>query len=200
VHANDATGLAVITQLQPIAVVFTIPQDDIPRVQKRMHAGLELSVEAFDRDFRTKLASGKLTAIDNQVDATTGTLRLKAEFANEDGTLFPNQFVNARLLVDTIAGAVVVPSAAVQRGPSGTFVYVVRDDEKVKLQSVVVGATEAAETSIVSGLAVGDAVVMDGIDKLTDGSKVTTREKAGETARAAPKKEPAADAGQQGAR
>lgn len=177
VHANDATGLAVITQLRPITVVFTISQDDISRVQKQERSGEPLAVEAFDRDFRNRLAVGKLAAIDNQVDATTGTLRLKAIFDNDDRALFPNQFVNVRMGVDTLRNAVVVPSAAVQRGPGTAFVYVVQNDEKVKFREVVVGSTEGGETVITSGLQPGDIVVLDGIDKLTDGSSVTTKEK-----------------------
>jgi multidrug efflux system membrane fusion protein len=177
VHASDAAGMAVITQLQPIALVFPIPQDDIPRVQKRSRETETLTVDAYDRDFKIKLATGKLSAIDNQVDATTGTLRLKAIFENEDGTLFPNQFVNARLLVDTKRDAIVAPSSAVQRGPNSTFVYVVNAEEKVELRSVVIGETEGSETAIDSGLTVGEVVVTDGIEKLQPGSKVTTGEK-----------------------
>ena len=184
VRANDANGLAVITQLQPIAVVFTIPQDDIARVQRQMRDDRTLTVEAYDRDFRTKLASGKLAAIDNQVDPTTGTLRLKAVFENEDQLLFPNQFVNARLLVDTKRDAIVVPSAAVQRGPVSTFVYVVQSDEFVELRNVVIGPTEGSETSIESGLTAGEMVITDGIDKVQPrkdkqqpGTKVSVREK-----------------------
>ena len=166
VRANEPSGLAVINQLQPIAVVFTIPQDDIARVLKQTRDDQALTVDVFDRDFRTKLASGKLAAIDNQVDPTTGTLRLKAVFENEDQLLFPNQFVNARLLVDTKRDAIVVPSAAVQRGPTSTFVYVVLADETVDLRNVVIGPIEGSETSIESGLTVGEIVVTDGIDKL----------------------------------
>ena len=166
VRANDATGLAVITQLQPIAVVFTIPQDDIARVMRQTRDGRVLTVEAHDRDFRTKLATGTLAAIDNQVDPTTGTLRLKAVFENEDQLLFPNQFVNARLLVETKRGAIVVPSAAVQRGPSSMFVYVVQADETVELRTVVIGPAQGNETSIESGLTEAEIVVTDGIDKL----------------------------------
>jgi multidrug efflux system membrane fusion protein len=177
VRANDPGGLAVITQLEPIALVFTIPQDDIPRVQKRMREGHVLTVDAYDRDFQVKLASGNLKAIDNQVDPTTGTLRMKAEFEKNDNILFPNQFVNTRLLVDTRRDATVVPSAAVQRGPSSTFVYLVKSDETVELRNVVLGPTEGAETSIESGIIPGDVVVTDGIDKLQPGSKVTLREK-----------------------
>ena len=177
VRANDPMGLAVITQLQPIALVFTIPQDDIVRVQKPQMNGQELVVDAYDRDFKTKLATGKLLAIDNQVDSTTGTVRLKAVFDNEDGLLFPNQFVNARLLVDTKRNAIVVPNAAVQRGPNSTFVYVVQPDDTVELRTVKAGLVEGAETAIESGLAAGEIVVTEGIDKLTPKTQITTREK-----------------------
>lgn len=177
VHANDPTGMAVITQLQPISLVFTVPQDEIPRVQKPMQEGKRLSVDAYDRNFRTRLATGTLAAIDNQVDATTGTVRLKAMFENKDAMLFPNQFVNARLHVETKLNAVIVPAAAVQRGPNTTFVYVVKSDDTVELRNVVTGPTEEAETAIETGLAPGETVVTDGIDKLQQGTKVTTREK-----------------------
>jgi multidrug efflux system membrane fusion protein len=178
VHANDLLGMAVITQLQPIAVVFPINQDEIPRVQKRTRDGIGLTVLAYDRNFAVKLAEGKLTAIDNQVDATTGTVKLKATFENEDGMLFPNQFVNARLLVDTQYNAMIVPAAAVQRGPKSTFVYVVPPgEEKVELREVIAGPTEGAETSIVTGLSPGEVVVTEGIDKLKDGTSITTRDK-----------------------
>jgi membrane fusion protein, multidrug efflux system len=177
VHANDPMGIAVITQVQPIALVFTIPQDDIPRVQKRLLEGQTLTVDAYDRDFKTKLDTGKLLAIDNQVDSTTGTLRLKAKFDNKGGQLFPNQFVNVRLLVDTRRDAIIVDGAAVQRGPNSTFVYVVKPDETVDLRTVVIGPSEGSETSLESGLTAGEIVVTDGIDKLQRGSKVTTREK-----------------------
>lgn len=187
VRANDPNGLAVITQLQPISLVFTIPQDDISRVQKASSDGKELAVTAFDRDMKIKLAAGKLLAIDNQVDATTGTVRLKAIFGNEDGLLFPNQFVNARLLVDTRKDAIVVPNAAVQRGPSSYFVYVVQNDssvdppiEKVEQRTVTVGLIEGAETAIESGLAPGEIVVTDGLDKLTKDAQVTTNTKEAE--------------------
>ena len=177
VRANEPTGLAVITQLQPIAVVFTIPQDDIARVQLQSGDGVQLEVDAFDRDFKRKLANGTLAAIDNQVDPATGTVRLKAVFPNDDGLLFPNQFVNARLLVETQRDAVVVPSSAVQRGPASPFVYVLQPDETVELRSVVIGPSEGIETSITSGLQPGETVVTDGIDKLQPGSKVSLRDK-----------------------
>ncbi len=176
VRANDPTGLAVITQLQPIALIFTIPQDEIPRVQKRMNEGHQLVVDAYDRDFRTKLATGKLLATDNQVDSTTGTLRLKSIIDHEDNSLFPNQFVNTRLLVDTKRDAIVVPSSAVQRGPTSTFVYIVKSDETVELRNVEIGPAEGAETSIDYGLRPGEIVVTDGIDKLQPGAKVSTRD------------------------
>jgi multidrug efflux system membrane fusion protein len=177
VRANDPSGLAVITQLQPIALVFTIPQDEIVRVQKPQQSGQPLVVDAYDRDFKTRLASGKLLAIDNQVDSTTGTVRLKAVFDNEDGLLFPNQFVNARLLVDTKRDAIVVPSAAVQRGPNSIFVYVVQPDDTVELRTIKPGIVEGAETAIESGLSPGEIVVTEGVDKLQTGTQITTREK-----------------------
>lgn len=180
VRANDPTGLAVITQLQPISLVFTIPQDDISRVQQASLAGRELVTTAFDRGFKTKLAVGKLLAIDNQVDSTTGTVRLKAVFDNKDNLLFPNQFVNARLLVDTKKDAIVVPTAAVQRGPSSMFVYVVLKDgeeEKVELRNVTTGLVEGSETAIETGLEAGEVVVTEGLDKLQKDAKVTTNAK-----------------------
>jgi multidrug efflux system membrane fusion protein len=185
VHASDVMGMAVITQLQPIAVVFPISQDEIPRVQRKMNAGNTLAVYAYDRGFNTRLATGKLYAIDNQVDATTGTVKFKAIFENEDNMLFPNQFVNARLLVDTLHDAVIVPSAAVQRGPNGMFVYVVQPDDKVHMQTVVTGEAEGAETAVATGLVAGDVVVTDGIDKLKEGSEITTQEKEREKAKRA---------------
>lgn len=202
VHASDAAGMAVITQLQPIALVFPIPQDDIPRVQKQSREVETLTVDAYDRDFKVKLASGKLLAIDNQVDATTGTLRLKAIFENEDGALFPNQFVNARLLVDTKRNAIIAPSSAVQRGPNSTFVYVVAAEEKVELRNVVIGETEGAETAINSGLVAGEVVVTDGIEKLQPGTKVTTGEKEAEpeSGRAKPGQAAAREDANRGAR
>jgi len=181
VRANDPNGLAVVTQLQPISVVFSIPQDEIPRVQKKMRAlkelGEELKVDAFARDFQTKIASGTLSAIDNQVDAATGTVRLKAKFPNEDYALFPNQFVNARMEVETIADTVLVPSAAVQRGPDFSYVYVVKADSRVELRIVTAGPTEGDQASVMTGLKPDEVVVIDGVDKLRDKSKVSTLDK-----------------------
>ena len=176
VRVNDPSGLAVVTQLQPIALVFTIPQDEIARVQRKLHEDRELGVEAYNRDFNLKLATGKLLAIDNQVDSTTGTVRLKAIFENEDNMLFPNQFVNARLLVDLKRNAVIVPTAAVQRGPESMFVYVVKSDETVELRKVRTGPTEGDEISVEEGLSPGELVVTDGIDKLQPGAKVVLRD------------------------
>jgi multidrug efflux system membrane fusion protein len=182
IHANDPAGIAVITQLQPIAVLFTVPQDDIVRIQRRIKdAGDEgLVVEAFNRDFGTKLASGKLAATENQVDSTTGTLRMKAIFPNADEMLFPNQFVNARLLVDTRHGAIIVPSAAIQRGPKSTFVYVVNKDQTVELRNVTIGPSEGADTIVEDGLVPGETVVTEGVDKLIQGTKVNVRNSIGE--------------------
>jgi multidrug efflux system membrane fusion protein len=176
VRANEPNGLAVITQLDPIAITFTISQDEIPRVQARMQSGKELKVDAYDRGFKTKLASGKLLATDNQVDSATGTLRLKAIIDQNSSVLFPNQFVNTRLLVDTLHDATVVPAAAVQRGPNSTFVYVVTEDNTVDLREVGIGATEAGETVIEHGLETGEVVVIEGLDKLQPKAKVAPRD------------------------
>jgi multidrug efflux system membrane fusion protein len=173
VRANDVNGLAVITQLQPIAVIFTIPQDDISAVQQQLRSGETLTVDAYDRDFNIKLAAGTLLAIDNQVDATTGTVKLKAVFKNEDNMLFPNQFVNARLGVSTMRNVIISPAAALQRGPDSTFVYLVKPDSTVELRKVEVGATEGDQSTILSGLSPGELVVTDGVDKLLPGAKVT---------------------------
>jgi multidrug efflux system membrane fusion protein len=172
VKANDLGGLAVITQVSPISVVFAIPQDAIPLLQNSMKQKDQLIVEAFDRDITTRLAEGKLTAIDNQVEPTTGTLKLKATFENAQQTLFPNQFVNARLRIDTVRDAIVVPSLAVQRGPDFRYVYVVKSDETVELRKVELGPTDGSDTSIANGLMVGETVVITGIDKLQPNTKV----------------------------
>src|SRR5262249_47350097 len=139
VHATDATGLATITQLQPIAVTFNLAQDFIPQVMKKINAGQKLEVDAYDRDLKNKIATGTLATVDNQVDPNTGTVRFKAIFPNTDNALFPNQFVNARLLVDVKRGTVLVPVSAVQHGPQTTFVYVVKPDNTVEIRNVVVG-------------------------------------------------------------
>ncbi|HJT22282.1 MAG TPA: MdtA/MuxA family multidrug efflux RND transporter periplasmic adaptor subunit [Nitrospira sp.] len=183
VRANDANGLLVITQLKPITVVFTIPEDDLPAVLARIKAGEKLTVDAFDREQKKKLATGTLLTVDNQIDPSTGTVRLKAVFENEDGELFPNQFVNARLLLEVKHGVTVVPSAAVQRGAKGTFVYVVKEDRTVTVRPVTVGASHAEEASIDAGLAPDELVVVDGTEKLREGSKVDVRNEPGRPAK-----------------
>ena len=172
VHASDANGLVVIAQLQPITVLFPIPEDNVPRVLKRLQDGEAIPVEAWDRDGKVKLATGKLLTVDNQIDTTTGTVKLKAEFGNENAALFPNQFVNVRMLLTTLSDATLVPSAAVQRGAPGTFVYVVKDDKTVTVTPVKLGPVQGETTAIAEGLAPGASVVVDGADKLREGAKV----------------------------
>jgi multidrug efflux system membrane fusion protein len=180
VRANDVNGLLVITQLQPITVVFTIAEDSLPSVLDKLKTGEHLTVEAFDREQKKKLATGTLLTVDNQIDPNTGTVRLKAIFPNDDNELFPNQFVNARLLLDVKRGTTLVPSAAVQRGPKGTFVYVVKEDQTVGVRSVTVGVAHGEEASIDQGLSPDELVVVDGTEKLREGSKVDVRNKSGE--------------------
>jgi membrane fusion protein, multidrug efflux system len=172
VHAADPTGLAVITQLQPIAVDFSIPEDNLPQVIKDMRNGQELPVDAFDRELRTQLAIGTLETFDSQIDQSTGTIKLKAVFPNNDYSLFPNQFVNVKLLVDTIRDTLLAPAAAVQRNPQGTFVYVVKPDNTVEVRTVTVGATQGDVAALGSGVTPGELLVTDGLDKLQAGSKV----------------------------
>ncbi len=173
VHATDTGGLAVITPLNPINVVFTIPADSIQRVLARSRKEPHLPVDAYDRDMTQRLAQGELDAMDNQVDPATGTVKLKARFPNKDHALFPNQFVNAKLFVDTLHQAVLIPTAALQRGPQGIYVYVVKPDHTVELRPVAVQATEGDATAIQSGLKAGDVVVTDGMEKLRPGSTVS---------------------------
>jgi multidrug efflux system membrane fusion protein len=175
VHATDPNGLATITQFQPIAVVFNLAQDYLPQVMGKLRAGQSLVVEAYDRDLKKKLAVGKLLTVDNAIDPSTGTAKFKAEFPNDDGSLFPNQFVNARLLVDTRHGVAMVPAAAIQHSPQSSFVYVVKGDQTVEMRNVVPGPVEGDEASVDSGLQAGDVVVVDGVDKLQQGTKVEAR-------------------------
>jgi multidrug efflux system membrane fusion protein len=172
VRAGDATGLVVITQLAPIAVVFTVPQDNLPAVMKRMQSGEKPPVEAWDRELKARLASGALASVDNLVDPTTGTVKLKAQFANDGTPLFPNQFVNVRMKLDTVRDATVIPAAAIQRGSQGMFVYVVQPDQTVKLRPVKLGPVDGQRQAIAEGLAPGDLVVSDGMDRLRDGAMV----------------------------
>ena len=171
-RASDATGLVVITELSPVSVLFPIPEDNVPRVMRRLATGEMIVVEAWDRDQKVKLATGKLITVDNQIDTTTGTVKLKAEFPNEGLALFPNQFVNVRMLVQTMTDATLVPSAAIQRGSPGTFVYVVKDDQTVTVTPVKLGPVQGEITAVTSGVTAGNLVVVDGTDKLREGAKV----------------------------
>ena len=181
VHANDPSGLVVITQLQPITVVFTIPEDSLPPVLAKLKAGEPLPVEAFDREQKRRLATGSLLTVDNQIDPNTGTVKLKAIFPNEDNELFPNQFVNARLRLDVKHGSTIVPTAAIQRGPQGAFVYVVKTDQTVEVRPVTVGVTHMDEASIETGLSPDEMVVVDGTEKLREGSTVDVKTQTGDT-------------------
>jgi len=172
VHASDPNGLVVLTQIQPIAVVFTIPADQLPPVLQKIRAGQPLPVDAFDREMKNNLATGSVLAIDNQIDQTTGTVKIKASFPNENLTLYANQFVNARLLVDTLRGVVLIPTAAIQRSPQSTFVYVVRPDSTADIRNVDVQLTQGDETAVRKGIAAGETVITDGVDKLQPGMKV----------------------------
>ena len=184
IHAADTTGLAVIAQLQPIAVLFSIPEDQLQSVLLKLRAGVKLRVDAYDRDQTKKLAEGTLLTVDNEIDTTTGTSRLKAIFPNQDYALFPNQFVNIRLWLDTDRGVTIVPAVAIQRGPTGTFVYLIADDNTVTVRAVQVGLNVGNDVSILDGLQPGDSVVVDGAEKLTDGMKITVRQLNGAPVRA----------------
>ena len=172
VHAADTTGLVVITQLQPISVIFTLPQDQLPQVMGKLHGSAQLSVEAWDRDDTTKITGGKLATIDNQIDVTTGTYKLKAVFSNDNNMLFPNQFVNVHLLVDTKHDITLVPVAAIQRGPQGTYVYIAAAGNVAKIQAVTVAQTTGNLVGLASGVSAGTNVVIDGQDKLQDGTQI----------------------------
>jgi membrane fusion protein, multidrug efflux system len=185
VHASDTNGLLVITQLQPIAVIFSLPQDQLSQVLSKLH-GAQLPVEAYDRDDVTKIATGKLLTIDNQIDTTTGTYKLKSEFSNDKNILFPNQFVNIHLLVDTKRNITIVPSTAIQRGPQGTYVYLAQQDNTVKIQPVTIALSSGNSVGIGTGLQPGDNVVVDGQDKLQDGSKIEARSPTGGATNAQP--------------
>jgi len=171
VHAADANGIVIVAELQPITAIFTIPEDNVPDVNKHIAAGETLVAEAWDRDNKNKLADGTLAAVDNQVDPTTGTVKLRAEFANEDNSLFPSQFVNIRLKLNTLKDAVTVPGAAIQHGTKGAFVYLVKSDNTVTVQNITIGPADG-ETVSVTGLNAGDQVVTDGADSLREGAKI----------------------------
>src|SRR5713226_276762 len=186
VHANDAGGLVVLTQVEPIAVLFTIPQDNLQSVLARQRATGAIAVEAFDREGRNRIGSGTLVAVDNQIDQGTGTVKIKAAFENADGMLYPNQFVNARVLVDTLKGAVLVPNEAIQRGAQGAFVYVVKPDKTVELRKVVLGPAEGGVTAVREGVAAGDALIVDGADRVQERSRVEPTSRERPAARAGP--------------
>jgi len=175
VHATDQGGIVVLTQLDPIAVLFTLPEDSLQVVLRKIRGGATLPVEAWDRDLKTRLETGKLLTVDNQIDPTTGTVRLKAQFDNHDSGLFPQQFVNVRLLVDTLSHVVVVPSAAIQRTTRGPAVFVVGADDKVAMRIVEVPQQSDSRAVIAKGVSAGELVVVDGVDKLQEGSKVVAR-------------------------
>jgi multidrug efflux system membrane fusion protein len=171
VKAADTGGLVVITQLEPIALVFSVPEDSLQPILRRFRSGAKVPVDAFDREGRTRIATGILVAIDNQIDPTTGTVRLKASYPNTDDILYPNQFVNARVLIDVLHEAVLAPAEAIQRGPQGTYIYVVKPDKIVQMRRVQLGPSEGAVVAIRSGVADGEAVVVDGAEKVQDGAR-----------------------------
>jgi multidrug efflux system membrane fusion protein len=174
-QTSDANGIVTITQLQPITVIFTLPEDDVPVVMKLFNSGAELAATAYDRTLITKLATGRLTSTDNQIDPATGTVKLRAEFDNLDNNLFPNQFVNIELKISTQHDATLAPSSSIQRGSQGTFVYKLKDDDTVTVQPVKLGVTQNDVVAVSEGLAEGDKVVTQGVDKLRDGAHVAVK-------------------------
>jgi len=172
VKASDTGGLVVIAQLEPIALVFSVPEDSLQPVLRRFRTGGKVPVDAYDREGRTKIATGTLVAIDNQIDPTTGTVRLKASFGNTDGVLYPNQFVNARVLIDVLRDAILAPAEAIQRGPQGAYVYVVKPDKVVQMRRVQLGPSEAGVIAVRAGVADSEALVVDGVEKVQDGARV----------------------------
>jgi len=191
VHATDTNPMLVITQMDPISVIFTLSEDQLPQVLEKLRAGQTLSVEAWERDMSMKIAQGTLTTIDNLIDQTTGTVRIRATFGNSDNALFPNQFVNARVLVETKHGVVLLPSAAVQRSSTSTFVWAINPGNTVMYRDVKVGVTEGDQSEITSGLKAGDLVVMTGVDKVQEGAVVNPEvpgEEAGKAGRGGQKK------------
>ncbi|WP_333874029.1 MdtA/MuxA family multidrug efflux RND transporter periplasmic adaptor subunit [Methylobacter sp.] len=179
VHANDTNGLVVITQLQPVTVVFTLPEDNVQSVVRRRRSNEPVRVEAYDRAGKIKLAEGKLLALDNQIDSTTGTLKLKAQFDNIESTLFANQFVNVKMQLDTLPDVTLVSSAAIQHDTQGAFVYVVNPDKTVQLRRITLGPTDGDKVAVLSNLAANETVVVEGIDRLHEGSQVDIAQKDG---------------------
>ena len=172
VQTINTTSIAVITQMQPMTVIFAVPEDRLPAILGQLRAGKHLEATAYDRGNFSKLATGQVGALDSQIDTTTGMVKLRAKFANDDETLFPNQFVNVRLLINELRDVVVAPLAAIQHGAPGTYVYLINADDTVSVRSVKLGATEAETVQIVSGLVAGERVVVDGVDRLRDGARV----------------------------
>jgi multidrug efflux system membrane fusion protein len=172
VHAADTNGMIVIAQIQPISVIFTIAEDQMAPILKKLYAGQKLPVDAWDRQLKNKLATGVLSTVDNEIDPTTGTLKLRALFGNENRSLFPSQFVNARLLQQEKTGVTLLPSAAIQRNTNDTYVYLIQPNSTVTVRTIKVGTTEGDQSEITSGLAPGDRVVMTGVDKLQEGARV----------------------------
>jgi membrane fusion protein, multidrug efflux system len=172
VHAADQGGMVVITQLQPISVLFGIPEDNLGNVLRKLHAGERMRVEAWNHEDTMKIADGYLLTADNQIDATTGTSKLKAVFENQNNALYPNEFVNIRLLIDTLKDAVVVPAATIQRGSQGSFLYVVKDNQTAELRLVNIRNTEGNDVALASGIQPGEQVILEGMDKVQDGGKV----------------------------
>ena len=187
VTPGDTNGLVVITQIKPISVLFTVPEDNLQPIAKRLQAGAVLPATAFDRSGTNKIADGTLQTFDSQIDQTTGTIKLRAQFPNEDRALFPNQFVNIRLLLDTHKDVTTISTAGVQRGVPGTFVYLINPDSTVAVRPVQLGVTDGNHVEVLSGLTPGDRIVIDGADKLRDGAKIIIRSEAG------PDNPPAAD-------
>jgi multidrug efflux system membrane fusion protein len=192
VQTSDANGIVVVTQEEPISVIFTVTEDNLPAVMKQVHAGATLQVQAYDRTNSNLLGTGTLSSVDNQINTTTGTVNMRAQFPNADENLFPNQFVNARLLVDTLHNVVRVPVPAVQLGAPGTYVYVINQNSTVSVRPVKLGATDGKETQVISGLSAGEKVVTDGTDRLRDGQKVTIPPPPGQNANATSGQQPAA--------
>jgi multidrug efflux system membrane fusion protein len=196
VQTSDPGGIVVVSQLQPISVIFTLPEDSLPELLKQYHSGAALQTTAYDRTGTNELAAGRLDTIDNQIDPTTGMVKLRATFDNSDESLFPNQFVNIKLLVNTLRDAVLVPTAAIQRGAPGTFVYLIKPNNTVAVQSIKLGPGDGQRVAVLSGLQPGDQVVDDGADRLKDGAKISVAPPAGS---AAPEAATSAPARQKGA-
>jgi len=190
---TDPNGIVIVTQLDPISVIFIVPEDELPAISEELAAGHDLVTTAFDRANQKQLATGHVTVLDNQVDTTTGTVKLRAEFANADGKLFPSQFVNIRLLIRTLHNVVTVPNAAIQRGAPGTYVYLVGDDNKVTAKTVKIGSIDGDKVQIESGLTAGDRVVVDGTDRLRDGARISIPTAANQTPPPADTTKPADD-------